>query len=149
MGIDMKTKFAALGTTAATYLVLASTAFAQINITPGRPNQGINPGTDPRIIITNAFTIIFVIAIVLVLAFLIWGAFDWITSGGDKDKVTGARKKILAALIGLVILALAFVIARIAGSILGIDFSNLTLPRLDQGPIPAPAVPSTPAQPGT
>lgn len=144
----MKTKLTAFGATAATYLMLASTAFAQINITPGRPRQGIGPGTDPRIIITNAFTVIIVIAIVLVLAFLIWGAFDWITSGGDKEKVAGARKKILAALIGLVILALAFVIARIAGSILGIDFSNLTLPRLDGATDITPAVPP-PGAPST
>lgn len=134
----MKTKFAALGTTTATYLMLASTAFAQAdrNLSPGQPSQGININTSPSTIITNGISIVFIIAILLVLFFLIWGAFDWITSGGDKEKVAGARKKILAALIGLVILALSFVIAQVAGSILNIRFNDLVLPRLDQSPVP-------------
>jgi hypothetical protein len=139
-------RFTPIATVAFTYLTLASTAFAQtqggINLTPGRPSQGINPGTDPRIIITNAITIVFVVAILLVLAYLIFGAFKWITSGGDKDAIKGARGMIVNALIGLAVLALAFVIARVVGAILGIDFANLTLPRLDSGPVPPPAIPS-------
>lgn len=139
-------KFAPLATTAFTYLMLATTALAQINLTPGRPQQGINPGTDPRVIITNAITIVFVVAVLAVLVYLIWGAFEWITSGGAKDAVGNAQKKITSALIGLAVLALAFVIARVVGAVLGIDFANLTLPRLDQGPVPAPAIPSNQTQ---
>lgn len=132
-------KLAAI-TSFVTPLILAATAFAQVNITPGKPTQGIGPGTDPRIIITNAITIVFVVAILLVLVYLLWGAFQWITSGGDKDNIDKARKRITNALIGLAILALAFLIARVVGGVLGIDFSNLVLPKLDQGPIPPPAV---------
>lgn len=139
-------KFAPIATAAVTYLTLASTAFAQINLTPGRPAQGINPGTDPRIIITNAITIVFVVAVLAVLVFLIWGAFKWITSGGDKEAIKGARGMIVNALIGLAVLALAFVIARVVGAVLGIDFANLTLPRLDQGPVPPPAIDSSQTQ---
>lgn len=139
-------KFTPLATAALTYFTLASTALAQINLTPGRPQQGINPGTDPRIIITNAITIVFVVAVLAVLVFMIWGAFSWITSGGDKDKIKSARGMITNALIGLAVLALAFVIARIVGAVLGIDFANLQLPRLDQGPVPPPAIPSNQTQ---
>lgn len=138
----MKTKIAALATTASTYFILTSTAFAQAaDIQIGEPSQGISPTASVSNIITNAITIIFVIAIVLVLAFLIWGAFDWITSGGDKEKVANARKKIMAALIGLVILALAFVIANVAGAILNVNFTHLVLPRLDQTPLPRSSAP--------
>lgn len=133
----MKTKLAALTTTASTYFILASNAFAQVNLSPGTPEQGIKPNTNPQFIITNAISIVFIIAILLVLFFLIWGAFDWITSGGDKEKVAQARKKIMAALIGLIILALAFVIARVAGGILNINFDKLVLPRLDK-PVEVP-----------
>ncbi len=142
-------KFAPIAATAITYLTLATTALAQntttggINLTPGRPAQGINPGTDPRIIITNAITIVFVVAVLAVLVFLIWGAFKWITSGGDKEAIKGARGMIVSALVGLAVLALAFVIARVVGAVLGIDFANLTLPRLDQGPVPPPAIDSS------
>lgn len=138
-------KLAPLATAATTYLTLASTALAQttqggINLTPGKPAQGIDPGTDPRIIITNAITIVFVVAVLAVLVYLIWGAFKWITSGGDKEGIKGARSMIVNALIGLAVLALAFVIARVVGAVLGIDFANLTLPRLDQGTVPPPAI---------
>lgn len=142
-------KLTPIATAAFTYFTLASTALAQtttgggINLTPGRPAQGINPGTDPRIIITNAITIVFVVAVLAVLVYLIWGAFEWITSGGEKDAIGKAQKKITNALIGLAILALAFVIARVVGAVLGIDFSNLSLPRLDSGSVPAPAIPGS------
>jgi len=142
-------KFAPIIATAATYLTLATTAFAQgtttdgLNLTPGRPAQGINPGTDPRIIITNAITIVFVVAVLAVLVFLIIGAFKWITSGGDKEAIKGARSSIVAALVGLAVLALAFVIARVVGAVLGIDFGNLRLPRLDEGAVPPPAIQSS------
>jgi hypothetical protein len=126
----MKKVAAALSTLG--FLANSAIVFAQVNVTPGRPAQGINPTTEPSTIITNALTIVFVAAILLVLVFILMGAFQWITSGGDKDKVAGARKTIVNALIGLAILALAFFIARVAGSIVGINFSNLVLPRLDQ-----------------
>ena len=142
----MRNKFAPLAAAAFNYFTLASTAFALINLSPGRPQQGINPATDPRVIITNAITIIFVIAVLAVLVYMIWGAFSWITSGGDKEKIKAARGMITNALIGLEILALAFIIARVVGAVLGIDFANLTLPRLDAPANITPAVPSNQTQ---
>ena len=139
-------RLAPVATTVFTYLTLASTAFAQINLTPGRPSQGINPGTDPRVIITNAITIVFVVAVLAVLVYLIWGAFEWITSGGEKESVKKAQGKITNALIGLAVLALAFIIARVVGAVLGIDFGNLTLPRLDAPANVSPAIPSSQTQ---
>lgn len=46
-----------------------------------------------------------VIAAILVLVFLVWGAIEWITSAGDKSKTESARNKISNAIIGLIILA--------------------------------------------
>ena len=63
---------------------------------------------------------------------LITGAFNWITSGGDKENVGKARSRIINALIGLLVLALAFLIARVAGQIVHIDIFNLKIPSLDQ-----------------
>lgn len=45
------------------------------------------------------------VATVLVFAFLIWGAIEWITSAGDKGKMESARNKISNAIIGLIVLA--------------------------------------------
>ncbi len=84
-------------------------------------NIGIKGDTSVSTILTSALNIIYVVSIILVLFYLIWGAFKWITSGGDKEAVAGARKTILHALIGLAILALALVIVAVIGSILKIN----------------------------
>lgn len=102
----------------------------QIQITP--PKQGIAGDTPIGVVISNAMTIIFTGAILLVLFYLVIGAFEWITSGGEKEAVGKARGKIINALIGLAILALAFLIARVAGNIVNVDIFNLSLPTLDK-----------------
>lgn len=120
-------------TTAATLGLLALTnvaSVAAVDITPKQPAQGIALTTEPGTIFSNVISIIFVIAIVLVLFFLVMGAFNWITSGGDKEKIKSARGTILHALIGLAILALSFVIMNVASQILNVQFSALTLPKL-------------------
>lgn len=136
--------FATLG-----YLVSAGLIFAQQNqpvqpvpqggirvpVQVGPPAVGINPAAGIGTILSNALTIIFVAAAIAVLFFLVIGAFKWITSGGDKDAVGAARKTIVAALVGLAILALAFLIVVIVGQILNIDILRLQfIPSLDACP---------------
>jgi sterol desaturase/sphingolipid hydroxylase (fatty acid hydroxylase superfamily) len=115
------------------YLSSAVTVFAQERIDPFANNF---PGPDPRtplqVIITNAITIVFTVASLLTLAYLIWGSLKWITSGGDKEALKSAKGMITHALIGLGMLALSFVILRVVANILGFDLGNLILPPLDQ-----------------
>ncbi len=103
-------------------------------------NGGIHVGTQtgPNIlqtIISNVVTIFFTFAGIATLMMFLWGAIEWILSGGDKEKVGAARKRIVNAIIGLVLIALAFVIIRVIGQI--IDFNplgNLSLPSLNKTP---------------
>ena len=113
------------------YLFSASIALAQstnttsIIITP--PEQGYK---DLGNFISNMFQLAFAIALLLVLIYLIWGAFDWISSGGEKEGVEKARGKIVNALIGLAVLAVAFALGNFAAQILGFDnITNLPIPR--------------------
>lgn len=46
----------------------------------------------------------FVIAGLMALFYMLWGALSWVTSGGDKDAVTKARDKIVAAAVGVVLI---------------------------------------------
>lgn len=78
--------------------------------------------------ITAAINFIFIIAAVSVLVMLVWGALQWIFSGGEKDAVASARNRILNALIGLAILAVAFAIAVVFGRFVGINLFNLPIP---------------------
>lgn len=57
----------------------------------------------------------------LLLLYMFWGAFDWINSGGDKEKLAKAQSKITNALIGIVLVfGVLVVFGVIAGQILHI-----------------------------
>lgn len=78
--------------------------------------------------LSNIITIGLTLGIIAVLIMLVWGAFDWIMSGGDKDAVGKARSRIINALIGLAVMAVAFALAQVGASIAGINLSNLAIP---------------------
>lgn len=64
---------------------------------------------------------VFVAGIVISIAFLIYGGIKWVLSGGDKTKLEAARGHIVAAIVGLVIVAGAFVIISIIFQIIGAE----------------------------
>lgn len=55
-------------------------------------------------VVTRMLQIVVVIAALIVFVFLIWGAVDWITAGGDSGKISNARSKITQSFVGIVIL---------------------------------------------
>lgn len=60
------------------------------------------------------------------LIYLMLGGLQLMTSKGDPKAIQAAQGKITSALIGFIIVVIAFVIVRLFGQILGIDaFSNL------------------------
>lgn len=72
-------------------------------------------------VIGNAIRIAFVVAAIYVLYYCLWGAYDWIMSGGDEKKLESARGKISSALIGIVIMVVVMVLwVTVAGNILGL-----------------------------
>lgn len=65
-------------------------------------------------------SLLIISAILLSLLYLIWGGISWITSEGDKQKLAQARQKIVFAIIGLIVVFLAFsIINAISGFFLG------------------------------
>ncbi len=55
------------------------------------------------------------------LIYLLWGAFDWISSSGEKEKVQKAQSKITDAVIGMLLIFVVFaVFSLLAGDLLGI-----------------------------
>lgn len=120
-------KVLALTTSTGLFLFTTATAFAaETDIEIKKPTKGGFPTIGS--FISNALTIAFALAILVVLIMLIWGAFEWIASGGDKDTVGKARGRIINALIGLAVLAIAYAIARVAAQFLGFDIGNITIP---------------------
>jgi hypothetical protein len=62
--------------------------------------------------LSQLVSLIYVAAGIMLLFMLLWGAWDWMTSGGDKEKLAAARDKLIHALVGIVLFAAAFAIIR-------------------------------------
>lgn len=80
-----------------------------------------NPGSALGTLIARLFSIILVIGGGLVMIYLVWGAIDWISSSGEKEKIQKAQHKLTYALIGIVILFSVWTVwSLVTGDILGI-----------------------------
>ncbi len=76
----------------------------------------------------NLWRVIMSIGALMVMIYFIWGAFEWITSGGDKGKTEAARNRITNAIIGLIILVSSFTLIGFVGKLFfGTDFDILKL----------------------
>lgn len=73
-------------------------------------------------------TLVMPLAAIALLLYLIWGAFDWITSGGDNSKVQNARNKMINAVLGMFVLASVFAILQIIDALFGTEFNSLLNP---------------------
>ena len=87
-----------------------------------KPSMGTGEGTvifgD---LISRILTMALYGGVLVCFMYLIWGGFQWITSGGDKQTVETARQKITQAVIGLTVLACTWVIIVLIGKFLGIQ----------------------------
>lgn len=110
--------------------IAATVTPIEFNLANVGGNVGISGATPVGVIIGNAIRIIMMVALIGVLAMLIVGAFQWIVSGGEKEKVASARGRITNALVGLAILGLAFVIVTVAGNLVGVNVFEIRIPSL-------------------
>lgn len=67
--------------------------------------------------INQLLPIIFYLSAFLAFFWLIWGAFQYIVAGGDKENLAKARSRITWAIIGLILVLLAFLVAQFAEQI--------------------------------
>lgn len=74
-------------------------------------NAGVGTSDLPTII-GNIINVIFGILGIVLLGYLLYAGFLWMTSGGDDKKVGAAKTMIRNAIIGLIIMASAFALAR-------------------------------------
>ena len=104
-----------------TFLLTAASVYAQPLVQPGGgfvTPSGTNEQSVSSIVtlVTNG---LFIVATILAVVYLLIGGIRWITSRGDKVAVEAARKQIVAAVIGLVVVAAAFLIINVVFSLLG------------------------------
>ncbi len=119
------------------FLILAAPSFAadpKLNLCDPTSQFGllcsITTGNFGQIL-GQLITLIFVVSVIAALFYLVWGGFKWLTSGGDKTAVQTAREHIVAAIIGLVIIFLAYFILNVlVGFFTGKNVNDITIPTL-------------------
>lgn len=81
--------------------------------------------TDLASLISPALEIIFYVATFLAFYYLIWGAIMYLLAKGEKEGLAKARAKITWALVGLIVIFLAFMVAKYASVVFTPDKGGL------------------------
>ncbi len=130
-------KLVATASVAAAFLSVAPLAFAETTIEtcPSDSTFAILCKLNFANVVPFLVSLIFVVAVIVALFYLIYGGIRWITSGGDKGAVEAARQHIIAAVIGLVIVFLSyFIVSLIMQFFLGTNLGSLTIPSIPNKP---------------
>ena len=97
-----------------------SDIFGQISPPPGSPGGSGDPISSLSNIISVGLQIFLIIAAIMMLVYMLWGAMDWIGSSGEKEKLQKAQNKITNAVIGMIVIIVAFsIFTLITGTVLG------------------------------
>lgn len=122
-------------------LLFASQAFAQAS--GGGVNSGniCPPGMFNYLcsltlgnFVAGLVTLVFVVAGIIALFYLIWGGIKWLISGGDKSNIETAQGHIVASIIGLVIIFVSFVVLNIIWNFFfHTSLTNIVLPSINGG----------------
>ncbi|MBQ6449469.1 hypothetical protein IJJ08_01020 [bacterium] len=91
------------------------------------PAGSIAVETNSQTLLSRIITLVIVVAALLALYNLIMGAIDYINSGGDKSKTEEARGRIIAAVIGLLVLASVWAIFNLVVTVGFGGASNLNI----------------------
>ncbi len=112
-------KFIPLAVVQAFYL--ASPALVLAANTELVPNDTIGQVNDIVAVVRGVIRFILVVAFVAAFIMLLIGGIRWITAGGDEKGVASARNMITAALIGLVVVLVAYAIIRLVEIFFGFN----------------------------
>jgi len=84
-------------------------------------------------VIGSITNLLFLVAGLIALIYLVIGGIKWVTSEGDSKNVEAARNQIIAAALGLAVTFLSYLIINLLLQFLiGSGLSNITLPKLGQ-----------------
>lgn len=104
----------------------ADDVIGTINTPAGVPSSPSQTTT----VISALIRFIVIVAGIFALWQFIQGGLQYVTSGGDKGKLTEAQNKITMSILGLVIIAASFIIIAIVSQILFGSFTAILAPKL-------------------
>jgi uncharacterized membrane protein len=93
---------------------------------PALEKIGVGEGSDIIAqMIASFLKIAFSLSALFLLGMLLAAGFQWMTAGGDKEKITKAQGRITSALIGFVIFISVFAIINFIAPALGLNFLQI------------------------
>jgi hypothetical protein len=115
-----------LGTAALTNLVIVGSAFAANTATAPMIDNPVGGGANFGNVLAKIIDFLLVFAGAVAVLFLIIGGFRYVVSAGNAEQVEAAKKTVLYAILGLIIIFVAFAIVQLVlVNGLGVDNSFL------------------------
>lgn len=110
-------------------LSLVSTKVQAVELSniPAATDVGLQFTSIPNVI-KNGIQILVGVAGVIFFVMLVVGGIQYAMSGGDKAAAQAAKDRITNALIGIVIVAVAFALTALLTAILGVNITSVTVP---------------------
>lgn len=88
---------------------------------------GASPAWFFQTFLPKLLTLGLIIGVIFFFFILIMGAIQWISSGGDKTALEGAKSKITNAIVGIVILFAVFAVLKLIENFFGISILTLDI----------------------
>lgn len=89
-------------------------------------NEGVPTFECIFILIRNLFDFVIPFSAVVAVFVIIYSGIQFITSGGDKQKIESSRKSLTFAIIGLLVVGAALLVLKIISDLTGINLQQLT-----------------------
>ncbi len=71
-----------------------------------------NDPSDPRRIVARYIKIFLGFLGIIFVVLILWAGYKWMTAAGNEDKITEAKKQLQAAVIGLIIILMAYSVTK-------------------------------------
>lgn len=80
-----------------------------------------------ELVFSNFITVAIALGGIAALVMLVFGGFQFLTAGGDKESTQRAQKIITYAVAGLVLIIVSWIIIALLSNFLGLDLGHFTL----------------------
>ena len=111
-------KLKTIGFVLTSLAILFTTVTPTLAILETGPDLGLEYGAatqlgevDPRVAVANIINIALGLLGIIAVVLIVYAGFKWMTSAGNEEAVGSAKKTLIAAVIGLVIILSAYIIA--------------------------------------
>jgi hypothetical protein len=86
--------------------------------------EGDTALTNLEFFISNLIGFLTALGSIFFVIYFVLGAFQWITSGGDKGKLESARNRMMYGVLGMILIIASYSLLGLLSGLIGVDFLN-------------------------